>query len=75
VLGVPPVRYHALKRGLRRGPARLPRRRRRGHRVGGGAPPIAATIEPDPALHDAYQPRIAAFRALYRAPADVERRL
>ena len=34
-------------------------------------PPIHDVIEPDRALHEAYQPRLQAFRALYKALAPV----
>lgn len=30
-------------------------------------PPVTRVMEPDSALHDAYRPRVAAFRSLYRA--------
>jgi xylulokinase len=69
VMGVTLVRYRASERGPAFGAARLAR-----IAAGGGdastivvPPAVTDTIEPDLALHDAYRPRVEAFRALYRA--------
>jgi xylulokinase len=68
-LGVPLRRYAGGERGPAFGAARLAR-------LALGAdsspavlaePPVTEVVEPDPALSDAYQPRIEAFRRLYRA--------
>ena len=69
VLGMPLRVYAGGARGPAFGAARLAR-------LALGAddpfvvlaePPVTQTVEPDAALHDAYQPRLAAFRRLYRA--------
>jgi xylulokinase len=67
VLGLPLVRYAASGVGPAIGAARL------GFVAAGASlevctePPVADTIEPDPALADAYRPRIEAWRGLYRS--------
>ena len=66
VMGVTLVRYRSSDRGPAFGAARL------GRLAAGGedpsavvvAPPVADEIAPDLALHEAYQPRVEAFRAL-----------
>jgi xylulokinase len=67
-LNLPLRRYAGGERGPAFGAARLAR-------LALGAadsfsvlaePPVTEVVEPDPALADAYQPRIAAFRRLYR---------
>ncbi len=69
VLGVQLVRYHSSERGPAFGAARL------GRLAAGSetpesvvvAPSIAETIDPDLAWHEAYRPRVEAFRVLYRS--------
>ena len=68
VLGLPLARYAASDVGPAIGAARL------GFVAAGASldavctePPVADTIEPDPALADAYRPRIEAWRGLYRS--------
>ena len=69
VLGMPLVRYRSSERGPAFGAARLARIASGGEDPAAVVvpPPVADTIEPDLALHDAYRPRVEAFRALYRA--------
>ena len=69
VLGVPLRLYAGGARGPAFGAARLARLA-----LGGEAPadvlvepPVQRVVEPDPVLTDAYAPRVAAFRRLYRA--------
>ena len=68
-LNVPLRRYAGGERGPAFGAARLARLALRADdpAVVLAEPPVTETIEPDPALADAYQPRIEAFRRLYRA--------
>jgi xylulokinase len=69
VLGIPLRRYEAGARGPAFGAARLARL------ALGDADPatvlaepaVTQVVEPDRGLHEAYQPRLAAFRRLYRA--------
>jgi xylulokinase len=68
ILGLPLVRYAASNVGPAIGAARL------GFVAAGAGlgevctePPVADTIESDPALADAYRPRIEAWRGLYRS--------
>lgn len=69
VLDVTLVRYDDADRGPAFGAARLARLCVTGEPVAAVAtePAARADIAPDPALHAAYAPRLAAFRALYRA--------
>ena len=68
VLGIPLHRYAGGARGPAFGAARLARLAL-GHPADEvlAVPAIAEVIEPEPALADAYAPRIEAFRHLYRA--------
>lgn len=63
------VRYEASDRGPAFGAARLARlaATKEAAETVVVPPPIRDVIEPDPALHEAYQPRLQAFRALYKA--------
>ena len=69
VLGIPLRVYAGAARGPAFGATRLGRLA-----LGQDAPaavlaepPVTQTVMPDPALTDAYRPRVAAFRSLYRA--------
>jgi xylulokinase len=69
VLGIPLRVYAGAARGPAFGATRLARLSL-GHDDPAAVlaePPVTQVVEPDPALTDAYQPRIAAFRRLYRA--------
>ncbi|MDQ0471191.1 xylulokinase [Labrys wisconsinensis] len=68
-MGVALVKYDASDRGPAFGAARLARLAATGEPVADVvvAPPVQSVIEPDPTLHEAYKPRIEAFRSLYRA--------
>lgn len=63
------VRYEASDRGPAFGAARLARLAvtKEAAETVVVPPPVRDVIEPDPALHEAYQPRLQAFRALYKA--------
>lgn len=67
------VRYEASDRGPAFGAARLAHLAvtKEDAKAVVVPPPIHDVIEPDRALHEAYQPRLQAFRALYRALAPV----
>ncbi len=69
VLGIPLRVYAGAARGPAFGAARLARLALGGEDPSSvlAEPPVTQTIDPDAALSDAYQPRIAAFRRLYRA--------
>lgn len=69
VLDLSLMRYEASDRGPAYGAARLARLAVSDERPEDVvvAPALHDVIEPDPKLHEAYQPRIAAFRALYKA--------
>jgi xylulokinase len=69
VLNIPLRRYAGGDRGPAFGAARLARLalRRDDPAVVLAEPPVTEIIEPDSALSEAYQPRVAAFRSLYRA--------
>jgi xylulokinase len=68
-LGMPLRRYEGAERGPAFGAARLARMALGGADASAvlAEPPVLETIEPDQDLTAAYQPRIAAFRRLYRA--------
>src|SRR4029078_7847711 len=68
-MGVTLIKYSDADRGAALGAARLARVAITGEDAASivVAPPIREVIEPDAALHDAYRPRITAFRSLYRA--------
>ncbi|MGE0005728.1 MAG: xylulokinase [Parvibaculaceae bacterium] len=63
------VRHETSDRGPAYGAARLARLAVTNEEVGDVVvpPPLRDVITPDPALRDAYRPRIDAFRSLYRA--------
>jgi xylulokinase len=63
------VRYRGADRGPAFGAARLARLCATGEPVGAvaTAPPVEGVIASDARLRDLYAPRLAAFRALYRA--------
>lgn len=67
------VRYEASDRGPAFGAARLARLAvtKEDAKAVVVPPPIRDVIEPDRALHEAYQPRLQAFRALYKALAPI----
>ncbi|HTN96577.1 MAG TPA: xylulokinase [Nordella sp.] len=67
------VRYEASDRGPAFGAARLARLAvtKEDAKAVVVPPPIHDVIEPDRALHEAYQPRLQAFRTLYKALAPV----
>ena len=69
VLGMPLVRYAGSDRGPAFGAARLARLCLPGETIADVVvpPSVDGVIEPDPRLHEAYAPRLAAFRALYQA--------
>lgn len=73
VLDVPLVLYESADRGPAFGAARLARLAVTGEDPAGVvvAPPVRQVLAPDAALHAAYQPRLEAFRTLYRAMAPV----
>lgn len=63
------VRYEASDRGPAFGAARLARLAvtKEDAKAVVVPPPVRDVIEPDKALHEAYQPRLQAFRTLYKA--------
>lgn len=63
------VRYEASDRGPAFGAARLARLAvtKEDAKAVVVPPPVRDVIEPDSALHEAYQPRLQAFRTLYKA--------
>lgn len=67
------VRYEASDRGPAFGAARLARLAvtKEDAKAVVVPPPIHDVIEPNRALHEAYQPRLQAFRALYKALAPI----
>ncbi|WP_119390893.1 xylulokinase [Taklimakanibacter lacteus] len=69
ILEVSLVRYDASDRGPAYGAARLARLAVTGEEARAVVipPPVKDVIAPDPALSEAYRPRIEAFRSLYRA--------
>ncbi len=69
VLGIPLRVYAGGARGPAFGAARLARLALGADNAGAvlAEPEVTQTVEPDAALHDAYQPRLAAFRRLYSA--------
>ncbi len=71
VTGVELVKYEASDRGPAFGAARLARLAVTGETAASVAvvPPVEQVVKPDPALADAYQGRLEAFRSLYRALA------
>jgi len=73
VLDVPLVLYESADRGPAFGAARLARLAVTGEDPAGVvvAPAVRQVLAPDAALHAAYQPRLEAFRTLYRAMAPV----
>jgi xylulokinase len=70
-LGLPLVRYEGGEQGPAFGAARLARLAVTGEDPEAVCTPprIIEVVEPDPALTDAYRPRVDAFRRLYRALA------
>jgi xylulokinase len=66
-LGVPVGRVAGADKGPAFGAARLARLALTGEDAAAVCmkPPLIETIEPDPALHDAYADRVEAFRRLY----------
>jgi xylulokinase len=68
VLDVPLTRYVGGDKGPAFGAARLARLAMTGERpeVVCTPPPVLDVVEPDPAMVEAYRPRLAAFRRLYR---------
>lgn len=69
VLGIPLRVYAGAARGPAFGAARLARLALGVEDPAGvlAEPEVTQEVEPDPALTDAYRPRVAAFRRLYRA--------
>ena len=69
ILGIPLVRYSASARGPAFGAARLARLAHTGEAAEAvcSAPPVEDVLMPDMARHAAYAPRLARYRALYRA--------
>jgi xylulokinase len=69
ILDISLVRYETSDRGPAYGAARLARLAVTKEAASAVVvpPPVRDVINPDPTLHDAYQPRIQAFRALYKA--------
>jgi xylulokinase len=69
VMGVQLMRYRGAETGPAFGAARLARLALTGEAAAGicSPPEILDVVEPEPELREAYQPRIAAFRALYAA--------
>jgi xylulokinase len=68
-LGVPVGRIAGADKGPAFGAARLARLALTGEPAADVCvkPPLTETIRPEPALHDAYAERVAAFRQLYRS--------